>query len=128
MATRINVTTVTSAYKPTHITDYTAATVSEVNTPEEFEASISAPDGKFFIVVDNVNGESNVNLTLNNSDYGTSTKLLGYTFAGKKSVVFAESLRCKSGENIRFTLAPTSNKSLSGTKVGVIQFLPVVNN
>ena len=129
MATTVNTTTVSSVNTIAFLNTLTAATASTLNETEDFAAHIEAADNNAFIIIDNSEGSSMVTCTLIDSAYmGNTQKKSGVVPNGKKGVIFVDSTRCKSGGYINFRITPSLGSTLSGLKVGALQFLPVVNN
>ncbi len=129
MATTVNTTTVSSANALTNLHEYTAATVSTVGVSETFKAPVSAADGNFFIIIDNTANNSLVTCTLVDSEFGGTIPVKrGHVSSGMQGVMFVESASCKNDGCINFQISPSASGNLNNVKVGVVQFLPVVNN
>ena len=128
MATLINTITVNSTSALAETTVYTVPTQSVADAAEEFEASVNAADGNWFVEIDNSDGGTDVTVSLLAGDFvGARTVSVGTVKAAAKAVIFADSATCKAtGGNIHLELKPASGVSLStcGIKMHAVQFLP----
>ncbi len=129
MATTVTTTTITRVNTIKNLRNMTNATATTTNQTEDFSAQIDASDDHAFIIIDNSEGSGMVTCTLIDSAYmGNSSKKSGAIPNGKMGLLFVDSNRCKNGSNINFRITPSTGSTLSGLKVGAVQFLPVVNN
>lgn len=131
MATIVKLTTVTSASVAVKAEGYTAPTESGAGVYEDFCASIEAPDGKSFFVINNEGGSADVGVSLVAGDYVGAADTAPVTVAkGDTAYLFADSARCKADGKLWIRLTPSASTTLSscGVKLAAVQFMPTVNH
>lgn len=131
MATTVKLTTVTSPSVAVKAEDYTVPTESGAGVYEDFCASIEAPDGRGFFVINNEDGSADVGVSLVAGDYVGATDTTPVTVAkGDIAYLFADSALCKAEGKLWVRLTPAASTALStcGIKIGAVQFMPTVNH
>lgn len=125
MATSVKTITVRFGTNVTDTNDFTKATNSQTDKPEEFEAEIEAADGKWYFDIDNSAGDGVVYVSVAGN---MGTRLIGLVRTNSRGVMVADSSACLADNGkMRIAIAPTPGKSLAdmGVKVQAVQFIPV---
>lgn len=121
MATMINTITVNKANYLTDTMTWVTASSVAGNGTAIFEARVSAPDGRWFIELDNCDGDNDASVVLKGGAFvGAADVRVGAVEAGRTAILFADSAICKNSEG-NIQLEVTNARDI---KLRAVEFLP----